>query len=243
MGVEQAEALLAATGLAQVLEGKPASRQQLARSTRLEDELEEALVGYLQGRHSAPTPPPMPDELPPGLPPDAHGAVEGLAPEVATGYGLAAARALNYLGQLAPRRKLPSLGNRTGQPRLADRTATERAELRRAWAVLQDPVGTLGDLDAVTEDQLEALRVAYPTLWAHLSLAAAEAMAKVDRDLTQREERTLGRLMGVAPADVQDLQAMHQPPEGGGGKQPSGGGDAPSLESPVQHQQSRDASS
>lgn len=240
MGIEQAEALLAATGLGQVLGGKAPTHAQLTRSTRLEDELLELMVGYLQGRRQGATAAPLPEELPPGLPPDAHGAVEGLAPEVATGYGLAASRALAYLNTLAPRRKLPGLASRTGQPRLADRSASEGAELRRAWAVVEDPLGVLGDLEAVTEDQLAALRAAYPALWSELGLKAAEGMAQVDRDLTQREERTLGRLMGVAPTDVEDLQALHKPPEAKQGA-PAGQPQGQTVASPVQQMQGRDA--
>lgn len=242
MGVEQAEALLAATGLARVLAGKAPTRAQLARSTKLDDELVEAVVGYLQGRRSSAAAAPLPAELPADLPPDAHGAVEGLAPDVATSYGLVAARALAFLNGLVPRRSLPGLASRTGQPRLADRTASEGSALRRAWAVVEDPLGVLADLDAVTADQLAALQGVYPTIWSSLGLQATEAMARVDRDLTQREERTLGRLMGVAQADVEDLQALHQPPQGGGGQAPSGDpGPGPSLASPVQELQGRDA--
>ena len=233
---EQAEALLAVTGLSQVLEGRAPAKAQLARSTQLDEELLAAVAGYLAGKRSAPAPGELPAELPPALPPDAHGAIGGLDPEVATGYALAAARALTYLNGLAPRRKLPGL-----RPRLADRAAAEQAELRRAAAVVQDPIGVLGDLDAVTQDQLEALRAVYPTLWSALGLQATEAMAAANRDLTQREERTIGRLLGVAAADVQDLQALHQPPESG----PQGGGEGgegrPTLASPVQQLQGRDA--
>lgn len=239
---DQADALLACTGLAQVLAGTPPTREQLARSTQLDDELLAAMVGYLGGhRRSSGAGAAMPAELPPDLPPDAHGAVAGLDQDVATAYGLVAARALAYLNTLAPRRKLPGLASRTGQPRLADRSASEGAELRRAWQVVEDPLAVLGDLDAVTEDQLEALKNAYPTLWAGLGTVAAEGMAQADRDLTQREERTLGRLMGIPAEDVQDLQALHQPPQGGPKAAPAGGDGGPDLASPVQQLQGRDA--
>jgi hypothetical protein len=240
---DQAEALLACTGLGQVLAGTPPTRDQLTRSTQLDEELLAAVVAYLGGgRSSAPPATAMPAELPPDLPPDAHGAVTGLDQDVATGYGLAAARALAYLNGLAPRRKLPGLASRTGQPRLADRSGSEGAELRRAWQVVEGPLAVLGDLDAVTEDQLEALRYVYPTLWSGLGLQAAEGMAEVDRDLTQREERTLGRLMGTSTDDVEDLQALHKPPKGGEQQgAPPGDGAGPDLASPVQQLQGRDA--
>jgi hypothetical protein len=233
---EQAEALLACTGLAQVLAGAPATREQLTRSTLLDEELLAVVVSYLGGHRSGAAAAAMPAELPPDLPPDAHGAVAGLDQDVATGYGLAAARALAYLGSLAPRRKLPGL-----RARLADRSASEGAELRRAWQVVEDPLAVLGDLDAVTEDQLEALHNVYPSLWSTLAIQAAEGMAQVDRDLTQREERTLGRLMGAPVEDVADLQALHQPPKGEQPAAPPDGGGGSDLASPVQALQGRDA--
>lgn len=227
--IDPAEALLAATGLRQVLAGKPPTRAQVARSIDLEQELEAAVLGYLRGRRgSAPRVDDV--ELPSALPEASHGAVEGLEPQVALGYGLAAGRALTYLGQLAPRRPLPGLTAKT-----ADRSETERAHLRRAQAVVEDPVGVLGDLGALSDDEAECLRAVYPTLWSALGLAAAQALAKHDREPTSRQEQVLGRVMGVTVADVGSIQSLYddkQQAGGGGGAGPPGGGGGEVPESP-----------
>lgn len=225
--IDQAEALLACTGLGQVLAGKPPTPADVARSISLEDDLRSAVRSYLRGRHTFPKAR-SPLELPPSLPEAAHGAVRGLDPQVAILYGMAAARALAYLNQLVPPRALPGL-----RQRMAERTAAEATSLRRCTAAVEDPLGLLNDIDGLAEDQVATLRAVYPTLVSELALCAAEAMADVDRDLTGRQERALGRLLGVAPPDVSALQQLHRHEEQ---KQSAkqGGGKSPGLATPLQ---------
>lgn len=241
--IEPAEALLAATGLRRVLAGKPPSRADVARSIDLEKELQAAVADYLRGRHR-PQPRLEDLELPNSLPEASHGAVEGLEPQVAVGYGLVAARALAYLNQLVPRRPLPGLGEK-----FAGRSQAERARLRRAQAVVEDPVGVLGDLGALSDDEVECLRAVYPTLWSALGLAAAQALAEHKREPTSRQERALGRIMGVTVADVPSIQALYDQEEqgqgggGGGGGGGAGGGqqvpETPETSTPFQRAAAR----
>lgn len=220
--IDPAEALLAVTGLRRVLAGKPPTKGDVGRSIDLEKELKEAVGAYLRGRRS---PPPRVQELdlPSSLPEAAHGAVDGLDPQVALGYGLAAARALTYLRQLATRRRMLGLTER-----FASRSETERAQLRRAQAVVEDPVGVLGNLGALSDDEVQALRAVYPTLWSALGLAAGQALADHDQQPTSRQERVLGRIMGVTVTDVASIQSLYdqeqQAADGGGG---GGGGQVP----------------
>lgn len=203
--IEQGEALLAAGGLRRVLDGKAPTAPQVARSARLEDEARAAVESYLDGKHTAP-PVIQGVDFPDELPEDAHGAVGELDGDVAVGYALAADRALEYLRNLVPRRPIPGL-----RARLADRNAGEKATLRRAWQVLEHPIETLRDLGAVSEDQIAAYQAVYPSLWSALGLVASEAMAKANRDLSNREERALGRILGVSVSDVASLQKLHAP--------------------------------
>jgi hypothetical protein len=226
--IDPAESLLACTGLGQVLAGKPPAPADVSRSLSLEEDLRDAVRSYLRGRKRAPGAV-RPLQLPPSLPETAHGAVRGLDPQVAILYGMAAARALAYLNALVPARALPGL-----RQRMAERTAAEATTMRRCTAAIEDPLGVLGDIDGLAEDQIATLRAVYPTLVSELALCAAEAMADEDRDLTGRQERALGRLLGVAPPDVSTLQQLHRHEEGKGKAAQAGGGPSPGLATPLQ---------
>ena len=221
MPVDQGEAILAATGLRQVLAGRAPTRQQVSRSTELEDEAKAAVLGYLAGRRKAPAA--VSDvDVPAELPEDAHGAVGDLDPVVAVAYTLAASRALAYLGDLAPLRQLPGLVKK-----LAGRNGTEMSAMRRAWQVVEDPIAVLGDLAALSDDQIGALKGVYPTLWASVGLQAGLALAEADRELSDRQERAIGRLMGISVGDAAAFQELHRAPEApkGGGGSPAPAGD------------------
>jgi hypothetical protein len=226
--IDQAEALLAATGLRQVLAGQPPTPADVDRSISLEGELRDAVKSYLRGRKRAPAAVRL-FELPPTLPLDAHGAVRGLDPQVAILYGMAAARALAYLNALCPPRSLPGL-----RQRFAERTEAEHTSMRRCTAAVEDPVSLLGDIDGLAEDQIATLRAVYPTLVSELALCAAEAMADVNKDLTDRQERALGRLLGVAPPDVSVLQQLHRHEEAKQSTPKPAGGPSPGLATPLQ---------
>jgi hypothetical protein len=219
--MDQAEALLACTGLRKILAGRPPSKAEIVRSVNLEPLLKRLVTDYLQGRRVHPEPEGNID-LPAKLPEDSHDAMGGLDPEVAVGYGIAAGRALQYLNNLIPKRALPSLTEKT-----ADRTASEKAQMRRVLQAVNNPLGVLGDVASMTDDQIAALKAVYPTMWSALGLASSEAMADVDRELSSREERVLGRLLGVAVGDVQSIQTMYRQEEkeqrtGGAGGGPAG---------------------
>jgi hypothetical protein len=226
--IDPAESLLACTGLAQVLLGKPPTPADVGRSIALPDELRDAVKAYLHGRRKPPRSV-LALVLPPTLPIDAHGAVRGLDAQVAVLYGLCAARALAYLNQLVPRRALPGL-----RARLADRTDAEKTTMRRCTQAVEDPLSVLGDIDGLAEDQVATLRAVYPTLVSELGLCAAEAMADADKDLTGRQERALGRLLGVAPPDVSALQQLHRHEEQKGKAPAAGQAASPGLATPLQ---------
>jgi hypothetical protein len=229
MPLDPGEAILVVTGLRRVLRGKRPTLEQLARSAKVEDELKAAVLGYLQGKRTA-APDPPDEEVPPEMPEDAHSAVEGLDPQVAMGYSLAAGRALQAIRQAVPRRVLAGLRDRPAQA-----TETERARRRRAWAVVENPMAVLGDLRAMSDDQVTVLQTVYPTLWSALGLAAGEALAVHNKDPDSRQERVLGRLMGIQVADVAALQDLHaQPEKQSGGPSAGGGPQTTNVQTPSQ---------
>lgn len=201
--MDQAEALLAVTGLRRVLDGVPPTKEDLARSIDLEKELKSTIVSYLRGKRKGAAIVQNID-LPPSLPEDAHNAVDGLHSDVAVGYGIAAARALTYLNTLVQQRSLPGL-----TAKVADRTAGEKSLLRRAMQAVEDPIGVLGDIGSLSDDQIETMKNCFPTMWSDLGMQAAEAMAKVNKTLSSREEQKIGRLMGVSVGDVNSIQALY----------------------------------
>lgn len=213
--VDPGEALLACGGVAKVLRGERPDKEQARRSTLVEDELREAVIAFLKGKRGR-APKVREADFTAELPEDAHEAIDGLEGDTAVSYGIAAGRALKYLNGLEPQRPLPGLQDKMSAP-----NGAERAAKRRVLTVLEDPIGTLNDLSSVTDDQLQAMQAVYPTLYAALGLAATEAMADVDKELTSKQERAIGKILGVATADVGAFQQLHahaqQQEQGGGG--------------------------
>lgn len=106
-----------------------------------------------------------------------------------------AAVALDHLYDALPERLNPQ----GLQPQLNPPQA-EPEELRRfseVWRAVTDPLATLGDLGAVTDAQVAAIREVYPRLYAELQHRAIDYTTSSQRPLTYEQRSQLDRVFGL----------------------------------------------
>jgi hypothetical protein len=226
------ETLLAVTGLADLLAGKPrrltvasaeqaagipkAIRRAVRKFIRGEDRGSEAIdrpafdYDHLLEQLSAEVRQPVIERVIDGLPADA---------ETQTGYLVAVQRAIGYLrGGMPVRSTVTATGVENRRP-----PDIEVARFRRAWEVAEDPLVVLADLEAgrLVPDQVRALSAMYPEIYGAIRLEVLDAIADARADkskwkLPLTRDRRLQVLLGAStmtPALAADIQRVFAPTE------------------------------
>jgi hypothetical protein len=214
--VDPGELLFARVLMPDFLAGRGPTQWDIRAPDRMLAELGAGIRSYLKGRSAD-----LPNidtayafDLPEAIPPESFGAVERLPPDLVVTFVLTAQRALAYLQQLVPVRKLPGLASRD-----ADMTAAEKARLRRAAQAVEDPIRCLQAPEALSGDHVDAIRAVYPALFAEAARLSGEAISTLTRPLRAREDAALSRLLGL-PARAMAILAG--PDQTQAGADPSG---------------------
>ena len=117
--------------------------------------------------------------------------------ELATDLGLKADRLQTWANGIIPR-ETPSDGL---NPQMEPPDPSTLADFRRVWQVAYDPMSVLDDLEdgSLFEDQVAALALLYPALWADMSQAVTDSVAKIAarRGATWQPTATKSALIGV----------------------------------------------
>jgi hypothetical protein len=203
--IDPGEAALAALGASRLLTGTPLTPDEMTRAQGVGGEIRTAIGRYLRGEGGGSYARGADDDLPALPPPEAAGVADD--PDVAVDVGTAVTRALQRLDKAIPQRSLGGL-----QDDQAQATWQERSAKRRARAALEKLPAVLGDLDALSEDQLQVIRDVMPTVAAALPVIAMEEMAAVNRRLSKRQERGVARILGLSTGReaVAEYQAVYQ---------------------------------
>lgn len=152
------------------------------------------------------------------------GAVAKDAPGTATGLVAARVRARDFLLEKAPRELL---GDDPLQPHLK-RPVPSRPELEkfaRYMRTVDDPLSVLDDLNdgRLSKEQVEALRVVYPAVYADLEKRIVEKLTDSTERVPYLKRVQLGLLLGIPtdkslqPHRVAMSQAIYAPPGQGPG--------------------------
>jgi hypothetical protein len=152
-------------------------------------------------------------------------------PELAMDLGIQARTILTWADSILPREPLPAV---TKEARLGTPSHSAVADFRRVWNVAQDPMIVLDDLEdgSLAEDQVAALALLYPALYADIQQAAEDVMtAQVARrgqdwEPAPQKRAMLGVLLQkdlldpeltAAVQQVYAQQAQQEAQAGGGG--------------------------
>lgn len=152
------------------------------------------------------------------------GAVAKDAPGTATGLVAARVRARDFLLEKAPRELL---GDDPLQPHLK-KPVPSRPELEkfaRYMRTVDDPLSVLDDMNdgRLTKEQVEALRVVYPAVYADLEKRVVEKLTDSTERVPYLKRVQLGLLLGIPtdkslqPERIAMTQAIYAPPGQGPG--------------------------
>jgi hypothetical protein len=203
----EAEYLFARQLMPDFLTGRGPTKWDFRDPERIGREIADGFASYLRSGNEPPADVDvswvfaLPDELPEA----AAGSLERLPDELAVSYSMVGQAALQYLQDLVPERRLPGLATRTGTM-----THAERAQLRRAAAAVEDPIGRLAAPEYLSVDGVAAIAAVYPEMYQAAVLALGEAISALKRPLRAREEAALGRLSGVAARPMAALKGPDQ---------------------------------
>lgn len=205
------ELLFARMRMTDFLAGKGPAKWDLREPERVQRQVADGFRAYL--RKGAPAPEAVPVDwvftLPDEMPETAAASVERLPEDAIIPFTLTAQRAMQYLKDMQPERRLPGLAHR-----LASTTHAERARMRRAAAAVEDPVGRLASPEWLSVDGIAAIASVYPELYADAMMAIGDAVSELKRPLRAREEAALGRLSGVAAKAKASLVGQDQSQQG-----------------------------
>lgn len=136
-------------------------------------------------------------------------------PEMALACTTVVKRIADHLRPRVPRRVIPSLAG----PELAEPPRSDVARFARLWAVANDPVGILNDLNefALSADQVAGAAAMYPEIYARMGegvdgqLTRIKASRQRYRLLRQKESllRKLKQMPPLSTAVGPELQAMY----------------------------------
>lgn len=135
--------------------------------------------------------------------------------EIAEDLHLALVAARKYLVQKWPRVVIPTFGGDRVMPLAID----DAAEVTSLWAVLDDPVRVLDEMDSGTlsPSQAEAFRTVYPALYDHYRDALEDAAAlrvRKDPDWMPSEQQEIAlAILTAQPSGVAPYEATTPPGE------------------------------
>jgi hypothetical protein len=226
----QAESLLAVTGLAPLLAGKPkyVTVADGERAARLPNVIRRAVRRFLHAEAAekvdrpafdydalaeqltAPVPAHVVEDLIDSLPADA---------DLQAGYAVAINRALAYLQGAIPLRSTDTAAG----PERRRPPDLDIAKFKRAWEIAESPLVALGDLEAgrLVPDQVRAFAAMYPDLysWTRMQVLDGIVDAKGDAPawkLDRRRDRSLQVLLQAQQVDAAlraDIAKAFQPRE------------------------------
>ena len=245
------ESLFVAVGLDRILDAKPKlHKYELQRAANLGPEIRRRLGRFLVTPEFGPAADvPAFDYqealkvIPAGLTKEQTQALNEAIPDpdMAMDLGTQARAILTWADGILPREHLEPV---TNEARLGTPSPTSVADFRRAWNVARDPMIVLDDLEdgSLAEDQVAALALLYPALYADIKQAAEDVntaqVARRGQDWEPAPQKRV--LLGVllqkdlidpeltaAVQRVYAQQAQQEQQAGAPAKKPSGGSNQP----------------